>query len=65
MIDALCARLLWYVRNTELITDMFESVSVLEDAMNKSLELCKSIIALLAANYRGFQNSSMLDLDIY
>lgn len=51
-IERLCCRYLHYHRNTGMVlNDMFETKQVMEKAMEASVEVCKSIVALLSSNF--------------
>lgn len=53
-----------YARSTEPITQLFASEHVLDEALTKSLELTKSVVALLASNFKGAK-TLLLELDMH
>lgn len=59
LVDGVCGRYLQYGRNVEPISTLFESEAVLHAALSKSLELCKSVIALLCSSFKGSNRQSM------
>lgn len=51
LVDSLCCRFSFYARNTDPINNIFQSSNVLEVALTRSLEICKSVVALLCTSF--------------